>query len=182
MSGRADPPSEVLPPYSYVPGGPWPHPFSSSGGHSAKRIHDNVSAILENQWWQSPEYLQGVTLFNAGYYWESHEEWEALWHSHGRRGATADLLRGLIKLAAAGVKVREHQPHGVRTHGRRAAEVMEASRLAGGDHQLGLYLPDLIERARQIADAPPTDSSPAGTPVSRVFRFAIEPKRDEPPI
>ncbi len=32
----------------------------------------------------------GVDLFNHGYYWESHEEWESLWHAAGRRGVVAD--------------------------------------------------------------------------------------------
>ena len=64
-----------------------------------------------------------IELFNAGYYWEAHEAWEGLWHAHGRRGATADLIKGLIKLAAAGVKVRERRPRGVITHSRRAASV-----------------------------------------------------------
>ncbi len=43
-------------------------------------------------------------------------------------GPTADVLRGLIKLAAAGVKVREGREPGVRTHARRAAECFAAAR------------------------------------------------------
>ena len=57
----------------------------------------------------SPMFRRGVALFNAGYYWEAHEAWEGLWHAYGRRGPTADVLKALIKLAAAGVKVREGQ-------------------------------------------------------------------------
>ena len=62
----------------------------------------------------SPRFLRGVSLFNAGYYWEVHEVWEGLWHAYGRRGVLADVIKALIKLAAAGVKVREGQEHGVR--------------------------------------------------------------------
>ncbi len=43
------------------------------------------------------------------------------------RGPAADVVKALIKLAAAGVKVREGQEHGVRTHSRRAAELFAAS-------------------------------------------------------
>ncbi len=116
----------------------------------------------------------GVRLFDAGYYWESHEAWEGLWHAAGRRGATAELLKGLIKLAAAGVKVREGQEHGIRTHAARAAESFAASRTLGGVGQLGLDLDILIQHARSLAGSPPTDPGPLDAPVTRVFAFRID--------
>lgn len=114
-------------------------------------------------------------MFNAGYYWEAHEAWESLWHAEGRRGATAEVLKGLIKLAAAGVKVREGRPNGVRTHAARAAASFSKALNDGGRFQLGLDLKEWIERAGRIAESPPLDHSPPGSPVSRVFRFRIEP-------
>ena len=119
-------------------------------------------------------FRRGVELFDAGYYWEAHEAWEALWHAAGRRGATADVLRGLIKLAAAGIKVRERREGGVRTHGRRAAECFARARRQGGVHQLGLDLDVWIERALAIAEGPPTDPGPPDAPVTRVFAFRID--------
>ena len=107
-SGAAD----ALPPHAFVPGGPWPHPEGLMRGPSAP-IEGEGSG-----WSRSPAYRRGIALFNAGYYWEAHEVWEGLWHAHGRRGPTADLIKGLIKLAAAGVKVRQRQRHGVVTHAR----------------------------------------------------------------
>jgi predicted metal-dependent hydrolase len=118
-----------------------------------------------------------VALFNAGYYWEAHEVWEGLWHAHGRRGPTADVLKGLIKLAAAGVKVRQGQPHGVITHARRAAEAFDSARAVGGECQLGLELSQWIERATRMAADPPPDPRPAGAAVVRVFDFTIDPWR-----
>ena len=94
----------------------------------------------------SPQFLRGVALFNAGYYWEAHEVWEGLWHAYGRRGVLADVIKALIKLAAAGVKVREGQEHGVRIHARRAAELFASARSAGASHQLGLNLDEWAER------------------------------------
>src|SRR5207302_323032 len=111
------------PTYSYIPGGPWPHPT-----REAERLQTPkpvAVAIEDDDWSNSPLYLRGVALFNGGYYWESHEAWEYLWHAHHRRGPTADLLKALIKLGAAGVKVRERQPHGVRIHARRASDLFE---------------------------------------------------------
>ena len=110
--------ADSLPPYAFVPGGPWPHPTGSPDGHMAGKTHENVSRVGDRTWNQSTSYLRGMILFNAGFYWEAHEAWEALWHAEGRRGVTAELLKGLIKLAAAGVKVRERQRHGVVTHAR----------------------------------------------------------------
>ena len=69
-----------------------------------------------------------MALFNAGYYWEAHDAWESLWHAHGRRGVVADVIKALIKLAAAGVKAREGHEHGVRIHAGRAAEFVESAR------------------------------------------------------
>ena len=61
-------------------------------------------------WSQSHDYLLGCDLFNHGYYWEAHETWEGLWNACGRSGTTADFLKGLIKLAAAGVKAAKDVP------------------------------------------------------------------------
>ena len=123
----------------------------------------------------SPAFLRGVELFNAGYYWEAHEVWEGLWHAYGRHGAAADVLKALIKLAAAGVKVREGQEHGVRTHAGRAAELFASARKQAGRHQLGLDLDLWVERACQIAENPPVDPGPRDAAVVRVFRV---PDRD----
>ncbi len=67
--------------------------------------------------------MHAIDLFNHGFYWEAHEAWEALWHAAGRKGAAADFLKGLIKLAAAGVKAREGRAAGVRQHAQRAEEL-----------------------------------------------------------
>lgn len=164
------------PPYAFVPGGRWPHPTGAPGGHSAGESRGATAPIEEENWSRSPSYRRGIVLFNAGYYWEAHEVWEGLWHAHGRRGPTADLIKGLIKLAAAGVKVRQRQRHGVVTHARRASGSFAMARACGGRFQLGLDLDEWIKTAEGIADEPPDDPEPPGVPVSRVFAFRIEPR------
>jgi len=119
-------PARELPPYSYVPGQS-PHPMSDPRGHSFGR-HEPPAAALDNATWrQNDTWLFAIDLFNHGYYWEAHEAWEALWHAAGRKGPTADFLKGLIKLAAAGVKAREGRSAGVRRHALRAAELLTAA-------------------------------------------------------
>ncbi len=153
-------PDEPLPRYAHVPGRT-PHPHSDPAGHSF-----GVQAVLLPEpdplrWQDNRAYLRGLDLFNAQFYWESHEAWEALWMAAGRTGATADFLKGLIKLAAAGVKQLEGRPEGVRSHARRAAELLRA--VAGETGQpafMGLQLQSLIEQAEGVVrhgwpDAPP---------------------------
>jgi predicted metal-dependent hydrolase len=135
--------------------------------------------IAPHRWRESETYLRGCELFNAGYYWEAHESWELLWHAHGRKGAIADVLKGLIKLGAAGVKVRERQPRGVTTHARRASALFESARRETGGRLLGLDLAVLARAATRVADCPPDDPGPRDARVTRVFALRIEP-RDDP--
>src|SRR5690348_12086299 len=97
-------PDLPLPPYAYVPGRA-PHPVSDPAGHLHGRPPERPAPIDPPRWQESRAYRHGVDLFNCGFYWEAHEVWEGLWHAAGRAGVTADFLKGLIQLAAAGVKV-----------------------------------------------------------------------------
>jgi len=117
-------PEFPFPPYSYV-SGQWPHPLRDPTGHSYGMIHAPVVLPDQSGWQRCREYCYAVDLWNAGYYWESHEQWEALWHAAGRHGPTADFFKGLIKLAAAGVKVREGRPEGVHRHLIRALQLFQ---------------------------------------------------------
>lgn len=145
-----------FPPYSYVPGGRWPHPKSHPDGHSYHIIPEPAKPPVPARWDESAEYIRGCLLFNAGYYWEAHETWEAVWLAAGRKGSVADLLRGLIKLAAAGVKVREGLPQGVRTHAGRAREIFLSLVFVEGLQFMGLnlkWLADVSLVVAQRADA-----------------------------
>jgi predicted metal-dependent hydrolase len=161
-------PNVPLPAYAFVPGGPFPRP---TGSHSPE------SGLLDAANWRPcAAYLYGFDLFNQGYYWEAHEVWEGLWHLCGRTGPVADCLKGLIKFAAAGVKVRERQPAGVQSHARRAAEIFR--QLAGGleEHRLlGLDLAFLVRMAEQLANQPPAAPANNAVPVVHVFDFILMP-------
>ena len=98
--------------------------------------------------------LLGIDLFNHGFYWEAHESWEAVWHAVGRSGPLANLLKGLIKLAAAAVKAREGNAVGMRRHAARAGELFAsvAASLDPGQHRLlGLALDELAATAAAMA-------------------------------
>lgn len=146
-------PEVPLPPYAHVPGRT-PHPVSDPAGHMAGRQPAPLPPLDPGQWYRSAAYLAGIDLFNYGYYWEAHEAWEGLWHAAGRKGTTADFLKGLIKLAAAGVKHGAGRPDGVRSHARRAAELWQGVARALGPEQglfLGLGLAEWIGRAEEVS-------------------------------
>ena len=156
-------PDEPLPPYSYVPGR-FPHPISDPAGHQVGKSPPRPTPIEPHDWASSRAYLFGCDLFNHGYYWEAHETWESVWLACGRSGVTADFLKGLIKLAAAGVKAREGRPAGVIRHGARAAELFRLTQQqVGSDCYLGLEFMPLLELADQMATGeplpPPSDAA-----------------------
>ena len=92
------------PPYAYVPGHR-PHPTRSGSGHSSGTAAPIPEPMEPDAWRDCVPYLEGIELFNAGYYWEAHEAWEGLWVAAGRAGAMGELFHGLIKLSVAGLKV-----------------------------------------------------------------------------
>jgi uncharacterized protein len=171
-------PDEPLPPYSYVTG-LFPHPIRDPAGHSFGVVPAQCPPPDPKRWRDCRPYLYGLDLFNHGYYWEAHEVWEGVWHACGRAGLAANFIKGLIKLAAAGVKVREGRPEGVRRHARRAAELFRetAGRLPPGQtHYFGLSLIWLIEMATNLASGALTPSPSTGARVEIVFPFVLAPE------
>lgn len=167
-------PEAPLPPYSYV-SGRFPHPIRDPAGHSYGHSLREATPLDPANWQLSREYLLGCDLFNHGYYWEAHETWEGAWNACGRRGVEADFLKGLIKLAAAGVKVREGRPEGVARHGSRAGTLFRGVRtIVGSGRYLGLDLDMLIGFADRLTRRPalPTDDEAA---VEIVFSTRLVP-------
>jgi|SRR5581483_1283306 len=166
-------PDVAFPPYSYVPGRV-PHPFSDPAGHRFGATLPPPPQLTPENWGQCRDYLLGIDLFNHGYYWEAHEIWERLWHASGRAGMVGDFLKGLIKLAAAGVKVREGIPQGVRAHASGAAELFELTqkRCEKSTRFLGLSLGNLSRFCSDVAVRPPADPQPSAL-VSIVFDYGL---------
>ncbi len=155
-------PLRQLPPYSYV-SGMWPHPLSDPRGHSFGQ-HLEVAAPIGRD---CDAYLWGWDLLQAGFYWEAHEAWEAVWQEVGRVGPEADYLKALIKIAAAGVKAREGRPDGVRRHLHRAVELLSTL-----DHDalwFGVDAQRLVEQIEAWGQTPDRWLNTTVAPVVRVF-------------
>jgi hypothetical protein len=56
-------------------------------------------------WRTLVDWLFGVDLFNAFFFWEAHEAWEGLWAAQPRHSLVARFLQGLIQIAAALLKI-----------------------------------------------------------------------------
>jgi hypothetical protein len=166
-----------FPPYAFVPGQS-PHPVSDPRGHRFGKPPERSDAPDPEDWRACRPYLYGIDLFNAGFYWEAHEAWESLWHACGRSGFTGRFLKGLIKLAAAGVKAREGKPLGVQNHAQSAAQLfgrLTAEMAGGRSHFMGLSLPELHHFAIEVCHRPPMGKAASGGPVEVVFHFVLEP-------
>ncbi|MCA9088391.1 MAG: DUF309 domain-containing protein [Planctomycetaceae bacterium] len=155
------PADEPLPPYTYVPGQS-PHPISDPQGH-AYGEHPQPATVQQSEWWLSPAYRQGERLFLAGYYWEAHEAWESLWHALGRTGPAAAHCKGLIKLAACGVKCLEGNAAGAERHARRALELLDSGE-STPDREAWIQLARHLVQARPVCDPPASGRTPQPLP------------------
>jgi len=154
-------PDDPFPTYAFVPGR-HPHPVTDANGHSFGQVHSVPQPLDAKSPRTSREFLYAIDLFNAGYYWEAHEAWEGLWNAAGRAGTQANFLKGLIKLAAAGVKARVGQSNGVQRHGRRAIELFQSVKgdLTSQDlFYAGLPIEALIVDAQKLAAHPVVDQT-----------------------
>ena len=95
--------SRALPTYRFLPG-LTPHPRRDPLGHSFAEPEPRPRPFEPHQWSNSEDYLYAVDLYNFGYWWESHEVLEGLWHACGRRTTAGNYFQALIQLAAAHLK------------------------------------------------------------------------------
>lgn len=98
----------------------------------------------------------GAMLFERGQGFEAHEAWELAWKmaKSARKppgdGRDEKILRALIRLAAAMVKVRQHNETGVRDHLRGAQAILEELKgLAIGEAR-GVRVMPLLELAQRV--------------------------------
>jgi hypothetical protein len=167
-------PGRQFPPYAYLPGR-YPHPVRDLEGHS---YGQETATVASGALLDTDVFRWGADLFNHGYYWEAHEVWEPLWQAADRSEPLSLLLKGLILLAATGVKVREGEGAAALRHARRAGAhfrqiVMAKDRLF--DTALGMPLAALADHI----DVAPLAAAPLDEPIpgqpQPVFSFMLAP-------
>ena len=136
-----------FPSYRHVPG-ETPHPERDPAGHSFGRTESSPKHLTLEDWSLNETYLYGIDLFNYGFYWEAHAEWERLWQV-----ADAELacgLRALVQLAAALIQVSKGNESGARKLAARSRKEFAGLRLSGRTSFLGLGLVRLEEILVQV--------------------------------
>lgn len=102
---------------------------------------------------ESEAFRYAIDLFNHGYFWECHVYFEALWNAHGRQGYVADFMKGMIKLAAAGIKFKLGQRESAVGHIKRAGELFRNIESQEGKVYLGFNLHELNLKLMALNDS-----------------------------
>ncbi len=92
---------------------------------------------------EDDDFLYGIDLFNAAYWWEAHVYFERLWAETPSADERA-FLQGLIQLAAALVKRREGSSAGEAKLVAKALEKLQQTRERSGAICMGVPLDPLI--------------------------------------
>ncbi|MFK0690915.1 DUF309 domain-containing protein [Mesorhizobium sp. IMUNJ 23033] len=168
-------PEQNFPSYAYLPG-KHPHPVRHPLGHS---YQSDPVAVAVAEALSSNVFRWGIDLFNHGYYWEAHEAWEPLWHAAKQSTQHRLFFKGLILLAAAGVKIREGKRVAAARHAARAAALLRQlgnlpSR--GFEAALGMTPAALAVYAEAATTSPPVLREPTLNQPEPVFDFILAPK------
>jgi hypothetical protein len=144
-----------------------PHPVRDRDGHSYGAAQQEIGAQRDwdpAAWRNLPDWLYGVDLFNAFYFWEAHETWERLWAVKPRHSRPALLLQGLIQGSAAMLKIHLRSVEGATRLSRQGLD--KVARVAQSDrHFMGLDLDDTRDelekyfRPLEERTLPPLDAS-----------------------
>lgn len=137
-------PKRAFPSYIFIPGSN-PHPMKP-GGHMEGESDPVVLPLDPSRPSDSDILRYSLDLLNHGYFWESHVYFEALWNAHKREGSTADFLKGMIKIGAAGVKMNLGQKQSAIGHIERAMELFQEVRSIEGEMFLGFNLNDILNK------------------------------------
>ena len=95
--------TDPLPRYRFVPGKS-PHPRRDRQGHSYGRPEPRADRAEAPAWNRSRTYLFGIDLYNLGYFWESHEAFEALWNAAASASVEKQFFQAIIQIAASNLK------------------------------------------------------------------------------
>ncbi len=93
-------PDISLPAHAHIPGS-----GSAPDLVPLERAKDLTPAVTQaDEWQENVPYLYGHDLVQAGFYWEAHEVWEAVWLATPANGPERLLLQALIQNANAQLK------------------------------------------------------------------------------
>jgi predicted metal-dependent hydrolase len=110
-----------------------------------------VRAPVEAAVWKGDlAYRYGASLYVQSFFWEAHEVWEAVWKACPPNGVERRLLRGLIGLANAALKLRMGRPKAAL---RLLRETDETFSEVGAGPVMGVAIARLRAAIRELAHA-----------------------------
>lgn len=140
--------SRPFPPYRHLPG-ETPHPERSPEGYLYGVREPAAEPLTEDGFRENEDFLFGVDLFNAGYFWEAHVYWERLWAHEETAPRIQRLLQAIIQTAAACLKARQGRTGGAR-------KLLDRARLESLEPRhvetFGLDIPALARDAREFVE------------------------------
>jgi hypothetical protein len=95
----------------------------------------------------------GISLYNAGRYWEAHEALETVWRAE--RGPARALWQGLIQAAAAMLHRERGNTHGLAVQGGAAVAKLRGPRPAGFPVETADFADALDRCVRATGPVPP---------------------------
>jgi predicted metal-dependent hydrolase len=110
--------------------------------------------VAAAEWESDIAYRYGARLYAQGFFWEAHEVWEAVWKACPPNGIERRLLRGLIALANAALKVRMGRANAALRLVAEADELLgEAGASARTETVMGVAVAPLRAAAQALAAA-----------------------------
>jgi hypothetical protein len=107
--------------------------------------HD-ARPLTQDSWGENEDFLFGVDLFNAGYFWEAHVFWERLWALQETEPRVRRVLQSIIQAAAACLKARQGRIAGAR-------KLLDRARLESLEgRELGIDVSALARDARRFVE------------------------------
>jgi len=123
-----------------------PHPRRHPQGHSYGMSEPEADPVAPEAWHTSETYLFGIDLYNFAYWWECHEQLEALWHAVGHETRQGHFLQGLVQIAAG--NLRRFMEDGNDSAGTSlASKGLERLALFEGEH-MGIDVPRFCSEVR----------------------------------
>ena len=107
------------------------------------------------RWQDDRQWLRGLDLFDLRYYWESHEQWEAMWHQVPRRTVASELLQGLIQGSAFVLKLHLGHEAGAGRLLSRATQRLRFVEAEAGPRLWGLEVGVVVPRLEAFAAGGP---------------------------
>jgi hypothetical protein len=144
-----------MPTRAYIPG-QTPHADKPESHESEAEVWDGREESLGG----AEDYLWGVDLFNAGFYWEAHEVWEELWKRAPSSSRSRAFLQGLIQCAAASLKAASGQWPACQTLTDKALARFSALHEPDRARYQGVDLPDFARQFRGYCDARSSETRP----------------------